>query len=246
MVFWAIFKHSLKLVTNNKNAVLKITLPFLIATLFLHALMIFNAATNLFDSNVFSKLILLAYAAVAFVSYPWIAVAWHRYILIDEYPGNLPIFHGKTILLYMLTGTLIGLVLISSILPFLLFSMITTEAYALMFAVTLATAVGIITASVVMMRLSTALPGVALGNTASFRDVWNVTRGHTKTFVGLILMLFVANAPIHIISLILLNSPFPIISILWDTISGFAIVMIGLSVITTQYGYFVEKRSLQE
>ncbi|OLP43588.1 hypothetical protein [Rhizobium oryziradicis] len=246
MISWTIFKHSLNLIKDNKNAALKITLPFIVVTLLMHTMLIFEASTDFFNAAIFSRFMLFAYLIFAVISYPWIAVAWHRYILIDDYPSLLPRFHGPQIFRYLVTGTAISLLLVICALPFFIFSHLLALTQSLVYAVLIIASLGIVVSSVIMMRLSTILPAAALNERRSFGEIWTVTRGHTKTFVALLIMIFFANAPMKIISIILANAQLPLVSLLWDTFSGFAIVMIGLSVITTQYGYFVENRPLQE
>ena len=122
---WEIFIHSVRLVFSNLNAALQISLvPYAIsglAFLFLGA-----SAISLMEAGDPAQLMqvsggvwlgLLVYGVVAILMSLWIAVAWHRYVLLEEYPtGWIPGFHGDRIGSYFMKGLLLGLLIFGAVL----------------------------------------------------------------------------------------------------------------------------------
>ena len=99
MLGWQIFVHSVRMVFGNLKQVLQITIgPALIATALIVGLfMVSGIPLEALDdsaeglpagtsaASVF--LFVLGLVVVIFVTMFWIAVSWHRFILLEEYPS---------------------------------------------------------------------------------------------------------------------------------------------------------------
>ena len=119
MLGWKIFVHSVRMVLGNFKQVLQITIgPALIATAaFVSLFFIFGVPAEVFDENAgtiahqpnagFIFLTVAIFVAVML----WIAVSWHRFILLEEYPHRLlPPFRSDRILADLGRSLLLGLV----------------------------------------------------------------------------------------------------------------------------------------
>ena len=113
-----IFTHAFRQVLGNLEAAIRISgLLFLVQFLAGWALIsrrfpdeaALKAAAL---SGQFPWFTVLISAVISLVAGLWIAVAWHRYVLVIEKPGVLPVFHGDRILAYFGKGLLAGLILL--------------------------------------------------------------------------------------------------------------------------------------
>src|SRR5262245_56365155 len=109
MISWQIFSQSVLRVFNNLGAAVRVSLvPYLIVVLasvllvgsaFMSLMQAGNdpAAMQAAFSNNFPWLQFAICFVVVIVCFTWVAVAWHRYVLLDETPGWLPPFKGGRI-----------------------------------------------------------------------------------------------------------------------------------------------------
>jgi hypothetical protein len=96
---------------------------------------------------------------------------------------------------------------------------------------------------VIGFRLSTILPGVALGKHGTISDGWQATSGETGDFVVLSLA-WLALAFVLGLIMGVLGSAIPALTILFQFVVGWVTMMIGISILTTLYGHYIEKRPL--
>lgn len=92
-------------------------------------------------------------------------------------------------------------------------------------------------------RLTTALPAAALGATADFWAGWKATEGQTGDFVALALIAVGIMLVLNLIGLYAFSG-IMILSLLWTVIIGWLQMMVGISILTTLYGHYIEKRPL--
>ncbi|MCF1481552.1 hypothetical protein FS800_05175 [Agrobacterium vitis] len=243
MKFWKLFKHALKLTFNNWFAAIKITAPFIAIALSLKALTIGYAGFVTVENDAILRAMLIVSELYGFVSYLWIAVAWHRFILIDEYPRLMPRFHGARTVSYFLKGLLIGLLVIMVAIPIVLFNLIARDIRFLDLFFILLSFVATFGLITMATRLSTLLPSAALGTSMTIREAWDATRAENLACLGVALMLYVIAVPVLVTTYLLRDGPI-VLSILWETISSAFLMMISLSVITTLYGHYIEKRPI--
>ncbi|MGL4319510.1 MAG: hypothetical protein ACRCS3_01475 [Paracoccaceae bacterium] len=180
----------------------------------------------------------------------WIAVGWHRYVLKNERPEFVPRLYMDRMLGYLGHSILIGLlvlpiVLLLGLLMTLAFGPLFLEqiqanpfASAAMFGMLLYVPVG-----TVAMRLSSALPGVAMEPGVSVFAGWRATAGQTWPVMGVV-VLSVFGALLLNLPNVLFFAPTSVPGLVWHFVSQWVTVMVGVSILTTFYGHFVEGRPL--
>jgi hypothetical protein len=87
------------------------------------------------------------------------------------------------------------------------------------------------------------LPAAALGQKLSLGDAWQATKGESGTIVTLALIVVGASVIIQLPSW-LNDDPTSIINIVYSLVVNWFATIIGISVLTTLYGHFVEKRPI--
>jgi hypothetical protein len=194
--------------------------------------------------------LLLLGVICAFLNY-WIAVGWHRFILRKEEPQDIvPAYHGDRILEYfgwvllilvitVIAGLIFGLVM-GFVLGKLLF---VTGAIQNMFVANIIIAL-VISAPLTAfsLRLSIVLPGAALGDGRDISHAWDSARGAFGSLYVLAIAMLLSIFLLDVLQSWLWQRGgwpviFPII-FLWIKL------MVGLSILTTLYGHYVEKRPL--
>lgn len=264
MTSWLIFRHSWRQVFGNLPAALRLTaVPYglLMAISFLPALWIANYPMQagrmmrpVVETPAMMPMLLFPILILALILSLWMAVAWHRYILTEERGGVAPPFHFDRILGYFGKGLLIGLIavipavillmLLSGILSAVVDSesamkLASPESQPLLEALTLIVLMPVI---ILISRLSVALPGVALAPGVPLSQGWDATKGQNLTIAGLVLLTVALNFVIGFVAGLLFHSM--TLSILWQAVSQWIVTMVGLSILTTLYGHYVEKRPL--
>lgn len=245
MTSWSIFKHAVTLTAGHWRIAVKIVVPFIIVGVIMKAIIFLYAIYAMAGepSGTVWSLIIAAYVLFCVISFLWIAVSWHRFILIDEYPQSIPVFHGDRIASYFGCSLLIGLITAAPLIPLALLNGIIGVADGAVIVGLIVSVAGILALSIMTMRLMTLLPGAALGDALSIQDMWQVTKGQNRTFLGLSILLFLIAIPFQLISRSLSQISI-VFSGIWDIVSDYALLMLGLSVLTTLYGHYVEKRPL--
>ncbi len=173
------------------------------------------------------------------ISFCWAAVGWHRFVLLEEQPGAiLPKFSWPYTQSYLWAAFRTFLVLfvivflVMFVLPVLRAIGVGTSVF--LFVIFIIT----IISYVLFFRISLVLPGAAVGKPMSLRQSWNATSGQIRTFLVIVVLSvgfgFLAE------KVLLLGYVGWIISVFLSWLS-FAF---GISILTTLYGVYVEKREL--
>jgi hypothetical protein len=250
---WNIFVHSVQQVLGNFGAALKVSGVLYLAQILVALL--FDVSLFMNDGQSTAALMqsgipwfwLVIAILVSVITSLWIAVAWHRYILLEEEPGIIPEFRGDRILSYFKTAVLIFLILIIPAMILIFISGAIAIPYGQnggsTFVAEMIVTVIVLPLTVIGFRLSTILPGVALGKRGAISDGWQATSGETGDFV----VLSVAwSALLFVLGLVMgaLGSAIPALTILFELVVGWVTMMIGISILTTLYGHYIEKRPL--
>jgi hypothetical protein len=188
---------------------------------------------------------------VAMLAFSSIAVAWHRYVLLDEVPqGMAKLRLDATVWRYFGNLILIGLLLIVAALP------LTILVGLLIAANPLLGIIGALVYSALVMlpiiyRLSIKLPAIALER-KDFRmaDAWTVSAGNWWQIVGVGLGV---TALSWIVGLVMFAVSKLFSLVLGDSIGfwfdlalqvgvNWVLTIMGITLLTSMYGYFVEKR----
>lgn len=242
----SMFTHSVRLVVQNLDVALRISLVLyavqVVSQIYSHNASSGEMVTDSFGVQVplispaegFMMLILSLAATCASL---WIAVAWHRYVLLGETPdGWLPKWPGSAILGYLWRSILLGLTVGAAIVP-----VIIVFGFLLAPILMIAAAVGV--GSYVFFRLSPILPAIALGDNMTFRDAWRVTAEHASTVFGLAGLMILMSLVLQIPTLVS-GDPSSLISLIYSIVVGWFATMIGISLLTTVFGHCVEGRGI--
>lgn len=235
--------HSIMLVARNRNAALRISSPLIVVLLVSPVLF---GLGYLQDEDVSS--ISIAELAVQFLLHLfaslWLAVAWHRFILLEEDRGSIiPQFNASVIGSYLVQSIKLFLFMFVVGIGFVL---VLTVIFVLVGFDSMFTLMGFGMASVLLWffyRISPVLPATALGLPATFKGAWQVT----KDYSGAIGVLVVATTMVSFVAgaatqAVLPASPFAYLAL--SSIQIWFSAMIGVSILTTIFGVSVEKRDL--
>ncbi len=252
MLGWQIFTHSVRMVFGNLKQVLQITFgPALVATAVIVALfLVLDVPLDQFDpesgqlppGTSYGSLVVFAIGlvAVTVVTMFWIAVSWHRFILLEEYPrGIFPTFRFDRILAYLGRVLMLGIFMAIAFLPLSLV-VAALGSGALAFAVIAVYAIFLV---VCFYRLSIILPAAAIGHQTTIGDVWKSTEGTTGALVVLLIVNFLFQFLVQLLFTAL--AFIPLLGILLTLFFGTLVLpLINVSILTTMFGVFIEKREL--
>ena len=177
----------------------------------------------------------------------WIAVAWHRYILLEEQPGAfLPQWNGTASWAYFKVALILGLLLIVVAVPlmllggFVLFASLAEDGQP-----------GLVTGFLFFLlvglpltwlgyRLGPEQAGAAPDEPLSQGESWRATAPGAADLVVLALVSVVA---LWLPSFIVAELP-RVLSVPLGAVIQWAATMIGVGVITTIFGHYVQGRAL--
>lgn len=253
MIGWQIFVHALRMVYGNFKQVLQITIgPALIAIGVLVAIGLINRipsdpiyfgaeGPSRDPADVFVGGFLFMFLLI-FAVFLWVAVAWHRFVLLEEYPKRiLPTFHAGRIFAYFGQLFVIGLMVLALFVPLALLSVGLGQGIPAVAALILL--IGYLFVLVITMRLSITLPATAIGQPLTFRQAWDQTQGAN----GVIVVMLLASIAFQVILQLVLAvfGIIPVIGALLSVFVGLIVVpVLNLSLLTTMYGVFIQKRQL--
>ena len=242
-------KHALKAVFQFRNAGTRIGLPWVLVLAGMSIIdRSFSASPD--PANGPAGMILLGpielvIAALSLVIFSSIAVNWHRYILLDEITVPEKIFRldrpvwnyaGRTLLIML--ATLIP----TFVLSFAFVSALPNLSPAL--------AVPFFVAGIYIMRMSVALPAIALGRKDfGITAALQITQGNNLQFAGLLalngLILFATFLAVGIILSVVGNVNMTTAKVLALVLSvpvNLFLSLFSVSLLSSLYGFFVEKR----
>ncbi len=251
---WKIFVHALKMLNGSRDTVLRLAMPLIIiivATPYVAA-----SVTSLSLEQILSAQgninttarngspdgigVIFVLAILQLIVTLWLAVAWHRYVLLsgddeaskDQPPaGRMIAYLGWSLVIGVVLLIIMGLgVLVASILPPPL--------------PLLAISAVIVFSVAVFYRLSVILPAAAIGRAEGLGATWYETSGTTVTMILLAIIstvaFFVISLPFGFLAEALPIAVQPILL----AIPNVLIALIGISILTTLYGHYVEGREL--
>ncbi|MES2433108.1 MAG: hypothetical protein V4586_04710 [Pseudomonadota bacterium] len=243
-----IFSHSLRQVMDNLGPALKVSgVLYLVQVVITGALGYALASAGMSGMGGGMGLGVVLVLVVSLITSIWIAVAWHRYVLLGEEPvGYVPPFMGERMGSYFIKSLLIGLVLMALM---MILSMVigTLFGRVLMGNMLIGMLLMAVMVQVPMiylgLRLAAALPGTALGNNPAFLAGWQATEGEWRPLLQLAVIMALALWVVNLISWFVFGG-YGVTAHLWQLIAGWPVTMVGLSVLTTLYGHYIEKRPL--
>jgi hypothetical protein len=261
MMAWQLVAHSFVLLFRNLGDALKVSIGPIVIGLGM-ILMIFGALgapmaalmqaddpeTMQQAGSAALVAVLLAMVILALVS-SWVAVSWHRFVLLEEYPGLIPSLSRRPILPYLGRIIQLTLVLILVGLPLGFVAGLVTVPFMAGGPTPAALTIGLISAVIVgailswfWLRLGLVLPGCAVGRPMGIGDSWNNTARVASPLMAATLILMVINiVATGIIDLVFGVS---LLASILNAVVSWVSVMVGISMLTTLYGHLIEGREL--
>lgn len=255
MLGWTIFSHSVRMVFNNMQQALQIGLvPSVAAAVFSTTVLHFTGADavtlNASDLTAApeSAILVLGTALASFFVTIWIFVAWHRFVLLEEYPvGWVPAFRVDRFFEYLgYTLLLFGVLFVAAIcfaVPVVLIGVILSVIPGLGLIVQVVPLLVLVLVYVAFLRFSPVLPAAAIGVPLGLGAAAKATAGTNGMLILLAAILLIVQVGLAGI-LILALQVLPILGIASQTIIGLVMSLVNVSVLTAMYGVFVEKREL--
>jgi hypothetical protein len=247
----SLFVHSVRLVLGDWRNALKISgllyliyaVPALIFALLFPVPTQPAQAMAALGSGGFLGVITAILAVVAFV---WIAVAWHRYVLLDEMPsGQFPEFNSSRLLSYGGYSLLIGV--IGFALSFVVSAIVGIVAIPLlgMVGAYIMALLALAAVLIVGYRLAPMLPAIAIDKPLTLRQAWDATKNANTAIIVLAVLSAIAAVVIDIPAIILASAgPLAFLGVLWTLATGWVKMIVGVSILTTLYGHYVEGRAI--
>jgi hypothetical protein len=250
---WKLILHSFNMIFGNLSEALKVSVGPILVGLLLIGLSFLGFGLNFeFLSEIeqgsstntgAAFLFVLLAIIIMTVVCAWIAVAWHRFVLLEQYPGILPAFRGQPI------GAYIGRTLVLSLLIALVVFALAFVIYLLM-ALTASTGLAIFlgvglgfVASYLWLRIGLVLPATALREPLKVSESMAATKPMAGTIFGVSAILAILNFLISLIIGQVYNFA-GIIAFVLDVAANWVFIMVGISILTTLYGHLIEKRPL--
>lgn len=247
---WHIFVHSVRLVMSNLEQAFRVSIVLYLVQvanqvqMFLNPLPVMTGPLGTDMPMVSPGFAVQTFllGLISLMASLWIAVAWHRFVLKEEYPdGWLPKWHGAFMLGYLGRSILIGLAVSAGVLVVAIpVAAVTTVVPALWGMVSLIL-IGV--GAYLFFRLAVILPAAALGEPLTLRDAWGATSGESETFVTLAALVVAASILVMLPSWVH-NNTGSLINLIYGLVVNWFVTIIGISVLTTLYGHFIEKRAI--
>ncbi|AML50882.1 hypothetical protein [Falsihalocynthiibacter arcticus] len=253
MLGWKMFTHSIRMVFSDFKTSLQISGVLYAAVLFVQ-FFLFRSQFEVVEAGreiVTPSLIpLLAIIIISVVASLWIAVSWHRYVLLGENGGvMLPPFRGRDMLGYLWRSVLIGLTVLVVAL-FLLFIMTAISLVLRPFlssvgprGLAFLSVILFTPAFAVFYRLSPVLPAAALGKSLTLREAWIATKDMRGAILTLAFLTMAISGALQLLASLIL--PAGLVSLMFqNAVLGWVSMMVGVSMLTTVYGMAIEGREL--
>ena len=243
-----IFSHSLRQVMDNLGPALKVSGVLYLVQVGITMLLGYamaSAGMGMMGGGMGLGVVLVL--VVTLIIGIWIAGAWHRYVLLGEEPvGYVPPFMGERMGQYFIKSLLIGLVLL--VLGMILGMIVGTLFGRLMMdgplmAMLLMAVLVQLPLIFLGLRMAAALPGTALGENPPFLAGWQATAGEWRPLLQLSVIMALALWAVNLISWFVFGG-YGLMANIWQLIAGWPVTMVGLSILTTLYGHYIEKRPL--
>ncbi|MGB3406478.1 MAG: hypothetical protein WBA67_03205 [Jannaschia sp.] len=250
MLGWKLFVRALNLLIENLGEALRVSAVPYAVVIALTVWLSSDAPDGMTGEDILAGTALsgaqagsaLMLALVNVLISLWIAVAWHRYVLLEEHgTGWIPPFHGNEMLGYFgrsfLIGLLVGVAILGISIP------LGVLALAIPGGSLLVGAVALFIGMIVFYRLAIVLPAGAIGRPMTLGEGMEATKGHTETVMVLALLTVGFSLVLQVPAL--LDGTAGLISAVYQGVVGWIGLMLGVSTLTTLYGYLVEGRSVE-
>ncbi len=242
---WSLIRHA-------GQALWVSALPFGAVVVFLLAASILPATQGFFQGDLSGPDVGLLPTILGMILLPicavvvgWVAVSWHRMVLRSETPGLLPPaqgrpvwpYAGQSLLIWALTlAVVFAGVFVLGLTVALTFDVAATDRLrGILFTL------GLVFFTYLWLRWGLALVGTALDKPMTMREAWRATRNSRGTVLGVSVMIVVINRLAEGLITVLGNVPVSV-DVLVSAVLIWVTAMLGISSLTTLYGYCVEGR----
>lgn len=242
---WQIFKHSFRMVINNLEAAFRLSAVLYAIQALNQVLVLLASPANAEGATVISPgmaFMVLVTSILAIVASLWIAVAWHRFVLTGEVPDSaVPPWHGGLILAYLgrsiMIALLVAVALVAALIPMSAVMTMAPGTGLPLLLILLGLAVYL------FFRFGVLLPAGAIERKMTLREAWAATgKDNNAMFV---LTLIVVGMVVAVQLPAMLNpDPQSLVNLIYSVVVGWFATMIGISILTTLYGVFVEGRDI--
>lgn len=251
---WQIFRHALRQVFGNMDGALKISaapyaVSFLVSLIFIGAPSDMSAMMDDAEMGMsmrFMGIGGLISVLVVIVAGLIVAVGWHRYVLLNEVPGGyMPVIKPDRLWAYFSRAFVLGLIVI---LCGVLWGVVVGPIFGGMMMGS-SSMIGLVVFLLIVqipivfvgLRLCTGLPAQALGQNNAILAGWNATKGQSADMISLAVITTVASVIIGLPGGFVLTG---ILGQIWALVFGWVQMMVGVSLLTTLYGHYIEARPL--
>lgn len=236
-----IFAHAIGLVFHNLGQALRISGVLYLLTAGSGILVTMGIPSDPSPAHIALAVVVTFLEAVAAI---WIAVAWHRYVLLDEATDSiLPQFNGRRILVYFGYSLLLGLVAFAAVFVISFVVVFLQSLNALILAIPLGIA-GALAFFVGSYRLGIVLPASSVEKSIGIGQAWQATKGSTGALLALGLLSTLALIVLQALALPLTLLHLTFAVQIWNALVGWVALMVGVAILTTLYGYYVEHRAI--
>lgn len=242
---WAIFQQALRMVVNNFAFLARTTVPIWAVFVGL-MLLVFGQTVNMPGPDGMNGSINVVPAIVSMLGYiiatTWIAIIWHRYVLLEERPtGLVPPFDMGLVVQYFIVGLVNALCLF---LPLIVVGVVLGLIGALLpFGAVIGFALTALFAQWIWFRLSLRLPAAALGKRIGIKESWEATAPHSKDLLILAAILAGALVVYSAVTSLLSFGGAGVLGLV-DVFFQWLALVFSVSVLTAIYGVIVEKRPI--
>lgn len=248
-----LFSHSMRMVVNNIGPAMRVSTPLIAVMILSYFLFGESDATFAQDFDFGEGELDAQFSASAagsillqIVASLWVAVAWHRFVLLEETPeGYIPPFNAGLMVAYFLKGLLLFALTFAAmaVLGGGAFILIAIEVLITVLLGAVVAGVMILAVIVISARLSIIMPAAALGQPLTLRQAWDATEGMTLPIVLayalLLLVLAIGGALVGVLA-----SFTGIFGVILAIVFNAMTTLFGLSFLTTIYGVAVEGREI--
>ena len=253
----ALLNHSLRMLTGNFDAALRISLVLFAAMqVSIYALDWVVLGDPLADRTsrgwTFGIVYMIVTTPIPWTFGSWIAVRWHRFVLLEEHPtGVVPEWDGRLVLSYAwrtlkivltILAFLLGVVAVAFVVasgPVLIALDAPLLAHFMSFALVLLSVTAVL---YVALRISLGLPAVALGSDLTIAGSWAAS----ARVRGEIAVLALTACTIDFAARFLIDaiSSAPALTLASWLVLEWITMMVTVAVLTTLYGHLIEGRRL--
>lgn len=247
-----LFIHAVRMVINNWQAALRIVaLPFLMAAVAnivlslvigVDLMQTLSSSANSGQADGPMLLAALGQLLISITLWVWIAVYWHRYILLAELPDGF-VYRPDWAAFwdYFVKSALLSLMVVVPLL--IVFVAIAIVSPGAVLSVTILSLICALVVVVLLNRILIVLPALAVGRKMSLREAWQSGSGQMTAFVVVCILQLLVGGGLDVV-LNLISTTAPLFGTLLSLALSAGLALLGLSVLTTLYGHFVEKRPL--